>query len=255
MKMPDKINETMIAPCGKNCLICDKYLSQKNTCPGCRAPTEKITRKSCKECAIKSCALKHNHKLCYKCTDYPCSLIIKLNKRYMKNYNIDLEENSNSASWNMTEFLKSQKEIFTCNSCFGIINQHYQTCSNCWKETNKLAPIIHDRKNKQYKYRLLEDKDFKNRKNLIKLLEAIYGNEHIFRYAMLKLLKEHENKATAFGLYFGYQKEPKNFKEIAEILNLSSTRVGVLCKAAYRRLTWFKFREIVWEEYGYTEKE
>ena len=32
MKMPDKIDSKLLAPCGINCIICEKY---QNPCAGC----------------------------------------------------------------------------------------------------------------------------------------------------------------------------------------------------------------------------
>jgi len=102
---------------------------------------------------------------------------------------------------------------------------------------------------------LLDNEEYKDKKNLIKKLQAIYGNEDIFKYAMLKLQKEHEKKAMAFGLYFGFQNDPLTLSEIGKIMNLSKNRVGILSKRAFKRLNWHKFRKEVWEECGYKEKE
>jgi hypothetical protein len=254
MKMPKKMKPEMIAPCGINCLACSAHLREKKPCPGCKAPVEQITRKSCRECRIKKCAYEKGNKWCFECMSFPCPRIEKLTIRYMKNCCVNLIQNGRDADNDMTKFLKSQKDLFTCKSCEGIINQHQKTCSECGKEANLLPSVLPDSKEQKYTFRLLEDIDYKDRKNLIAKFEAAYGNEHIFKYAMLKLLKEHEKKATVFGLYFGYQKDPLSFSEIGKHLNLSTTRVGVLCHEAFRRLNWFKFRREVWEEYGYKEK-
>jgi hypothetical protein len=251
MKMPKKMNAKMVAPCGVNCLACDAHLNGKTPCPGCRAPAEQLTRKSRRECAIKKCAFEKGLKWCFECMSFPCPQIKRLNKRYVQNYHVNIIENAKGARWDKPKFLKSQKELFTCSSCGGIINQHRKTCSECGKEINLLVSELQNIKNNQDIIRLLEDDEYKDRKNLIKKFEAVYGNKHIFKYAMLKLLKEHEKKATIFGLYFGFQKDPINFPEIGKILNISPVRVGVLCKEAFRRLNWPRFRREVWEEYGY----
>lgn len=52
-----EISEEMIAPCGVNCIVCSAYLRDKNSCAGCRASNELITRKSCRDCLKKRCAL------------------------------------------------------------------------------------------------------------------------------------------------------------------------------------------------------
>jgi len=98
---------------------------------------------------------------------------------------------------------------------------------------------------------VLNHDDYKDRKNLIKKFEAAYGNKHIFRYAMIKLLEEQEAAATAFGLFFGYHKEPMTYKAIAEQMNLSMMRVRVLSNKAFHRLIHPVFRAKVWEYCGY----
>ena len=254
MKMPKQIDAEMIAPCGVNCLACNAHLSGKPPCPGCRAPVEKITRKSCRECLIKKCANEKSKKWCFECARFPCDLLKKLDKRYSKKYDVYIIESASGARLNLPDFLKLQKELFTCESCNGVINQHHKLCSECGQEKNLLKPLLDKIKN-QKSIILLEIDDYNDRKNLIKKFEAAYGNEHIFRHAMLKLLKEHEKEAIAFGLYFGFHDNPKNFPEIAEILNLSAARVGKLCNTAFRRLIAPKFYNEVWAEYGYKEKE
>jgi len=100
-------------------------------------------------------------------------------------------------------------------------------------------------------YLVLEYSDYKDKKNLIKKFETAYGNEHIFKFAMIKLLNEFEREATAFGLFCGYQSEPLTLKKIGERMNLSTSRIGVLSYTAFRRLIHPGFRKKVWKEYGY----
>ena len=98
---------------------------------------------------------------------------------------------------------------------------------------------------------VLDFDDYKDKTTLIRKFEAAYGNEHIFRQAMLKLISEDERAATAFGLYFGYQKDPMTYKAISAVMNISVPRVRVLSNKVFRRLIHPYFRKIVWEEYGY----
>ena len=97
--------------------------------------------------------------------------------------------------------------------------------------------------------------EYKDKKTLIKKFQTAYGNEHIFRLAMLKLLGVDENMVTAFGLYFGYQKEPMTYKAIAAQMNISVPRVRVLAYKAFKRLIHPSFRQRVWEECGYKPTE
>jgi len=254
MKMPENFDEDMIAPCGINCLACNAYLNGKTKCPGCRAPLDKISRKTVRECPIKKCAFEKGLKWCFEDMGYPCPKIKALSRRYLKNYSVDIIENAKGARWDIPAYLKAQQELFTCKSCGGIINQHRKTCSDCGKEKDLLKQIFENIKKRDGIF-LLTMNDYNDRKHLIKKLEAAYGNEHIFEFAMLKLLEQHENKASAFGLYFGFHKEPINFTEIGKILNLSPNRAGKLCNAAFRRLIAPGFYKKIWDEYGYKEKE
>jgi len=98
---------------------------------------------------------------------------------------------------------------------------------------------------------VLDFDDYKDRKNLIRKFETAYGNEHIFRHAMAKLLEEREKDAVAFGLFFGYQKEPMTLKAISEQMNISMSRVRAISDRAFRRLIHPGFRKKVWEDCGY----
>lgn len=131
MKMADKIDARMIAPCGVNCLVCSAHLDDRKPCPGCRAPTEKITRKSCRNCVKKHCAFEKGFEWCFACGRFPCAHIKSLDKRYRQNYDVDLIKNGLDAKQDMDVFLQTQKERFTCKSCGGVIDQHHRRCSEC----------------------------------------------------------------------------------------------------------------------------
>lgn len=131
MKMPNKTEREMIAPCGVNCLACSAHLNPQNPCPGCRAPQEKITRKSCRNCAKKKCALGQGLQWCFECGRFPCGGIKSLSRRYVQNYKVDLLQNGLEAKQDMDAFLQAQKERFTCALCGGVTNQHRGRCSEC----------------------------------------------------------------------------------------------------------------------------
>ncbi len=141
MRMPVKIEASMIAPCGVNCLACSARLSSKKPCPGCRAPIEKITRKSCRNCIKKQCAFQQGFQWCFECSRFPCARIKSLNQRYQQNYNVNLIQNGLDAKRDMEAFLQVQKELFTCKFCGGIIDQHHQSCSECGKKHRKQVEL------------------------------------------------------------------------------------------------------------------
>ncbi|MEA5014323.1 MAG: DUF3795 domain-containing protein [Candidatus Limiplasma sp.] len=133
MKMPERIEAGMIAPCGVNCFACSAYLDGKKPCHGCRAPKERITRRSCGNCVKKRCALERGVQWCFECSRFPCARIKDLDKRYREKYGVDLVQNGLDAKRDMEAFLLAQRERFACQSCGGVISQHHQKCSACGK--------------------------------------------------------------------------------------------------------------------------
>lgn len=131
MKMPDKIDSNLIAPCGVNCGACGAHLDAKKPCPGCRAPEEAQIRKSCRNCAKKNCAFARGHAWCFECGRFPCARIKRLNARYTQHYGVDLVQNGLEAKVNMQAFLLAQRERFQCKRCGGVISQHKGMCSEC----------------------------------------------------------------------------------------------------------------------------
>lgn len=137
MKMPDRIEQNMIAPCGVNCLACSAYLDSKNPCPGCRAPVELITRQSCRNCVKKKCAVEKGLQWCFECNRFPCSHIKSLSTRYQQNYGVDLVQNEYDAKQDIDAFLLAQRVRFICKSCGGVIDQHYHRCSDCGSDMHQ----------------------------------------------------------------------------------------------------------------------
>ena len=130
MRMPATIPPDMLAICGVNCLACSSHLHAKKPCPGCCAPREAHTRKSCRDCQKKTCATEKGLTHCFLCEDFPCQSVKKMSKRYQKGYGVDLIANGLWAKQDMSAFLADQQTCFTC-TCGGIIDQHHRVCSIC----------------------------------------------------------------------------------------------------------------------------
>jgi hypothetical protein len=134
LKMPEAISENMIAACGINCFACyARFPKRKEPCPGCRAQTETHIRKSCQTCEIRRCANERALRFCAECEDFPCAKLKPVHKRYMSIHKIDLAQNGRDAVRDMTAYLSQQKTRYTCKHCGGIINMHYNVCSDCGK--------------------------------------------------------------------------------------------------------------------------
>ncbi len=151
MIMPDKIEEKMLAPCGMDCMVCSRHCYHRNPCPGCfslgsssagRAPAAPL-RKSCdiRRCARERALSRPSSSesspekeifRCAVCPDYPCALSEALEKHFLVRYDIDLSANNEEIRRvGSEEFLRMQKEEFTCSVCRGVISVQDQECSIC----------------------------------------------------------------------------------------------------------------------------
>ena len=107
---------------------------------------------------------------------------------------------------------------------------------------NRYFDVAHKIRSKKVRQKFLQD-----------LIKA-YGNEHVFRYAFLSLLKEKPKEATAFGHFYGYHSnKPLTYKEIACLMNTSAAYVSILVQKCYNRL--YRRRDEYWLDYGYITKE
>lgn len=132
MKMSkEKIDISMFAPCGMNCKVCYKHCYNKKPCSGC-LNSDKGKPEHCRKCKIKDCVKTKAISYCYECLEYPCKLIINLEKSYNKRYQASLMENSKLVkAQGLKVFMKEQKEKYTCSKCQGVISIHDQECSEC----------------------------------------------------------------------------------------------------------------------------
>lgn len=130
MKMPLKIENNMLAPCGMNCMVCYKHCYTKKPCPGCTLG-DSGKPEHCRKCRIKECVKARGYTYCFECTDFPCKIIKSLEKSYNKRYNESLVGHSIEAKdKGIDTFLVSQREKWTCQ-CGGAISLHDGECSEC----------------------------------------------------------------------------------------------------------------------------
>lgn len=124
----------MFAPCGMNCMVCYKHCYHKKPCAGC-LNSDAGKPAHCRVCAIKDCAALKGLSHCYKCTEYPCKRIKRLDKSYQTRYGVSLIENSRFVrAHGLTAFLNRQKAQYACPVCGGIISIHDAQCSECQRQ-------------------------------------------------------------------------------------------------------------------------
>lgn len=134
MKMPNRIEDIMFAPCGMNCAVCYKYAAARKSakpCGGC-LKDDLGKPEHCRKCKIKSCANEKSVLRCFECSDFPCILIKNLEKSYCKRYIISLVENSMIAKeQGISAFLEHDRKKWTCKKCGGVFSLHDGFCSDC----------------------------------------------------------------------------------------------------------------------------
>ena len=130
--MPTEPIETiMFAPCGMNCMVCYKHCYHRKPCAGC-LNSDIGKPEHCHKCKIKDCVREKGVSYCYECSEYPCIQINNFEKSYNTRYGTSLVANSQFVKENgLTEFMKQQKETYTCPTCGGIISIHDSECSEC----------------------------------------------------------------------------------------------------------------------------
>jgi len=134
MKMPNIIEDIMLAPCGMNCAVCYKHVGVRKygkSCEGC-LKGDIGKPEHCRKCNIKSCVQGKSLVRCYECSDFPCKLIRNLEKSYNKRYNVSLVENSKTAlERGVTSFLEQDRRMWLCIKCGGAFSLHDALCSEC----------------------------------------------------------------------------------------------------------------------------
>jgi len=97
--------------------------------------------KSCRNCKIKECAEYKNYNHCFECTDYPCTLIKRLDKSYRTRYDESLINNFQVIKEKgMDYYLNFEKKRFQCPGCGSTLNMHDKKCYECGNviDVNKL---------------------------------------------------------------------------------------------------------------------
>ena len=137
MKMPLKIKNTMLAPCGMNCMVCYKHCYTKKPCLGCLLG-DLGKPEHCRKCNIKDCAKTRGYTYCFECADFPCKLIKNLEKSYNKRYDESLIRNSLTVKdKGIDAFMVSEREKWICPCCSGVISLHDGECSECQTKIEK----------------------------------------------------------------------------------------------------------------------
>ena len=128
----------LIAPCGMNCAICSRYLSYINNldrsqCGGCR-PENKTCSYLFEKCSGLNSSIRGtaSAEFCFKCDQYPCRQINRMDKRYRSSYEMSVKDNLERISNKGTDtFVKEQSKKYCCSKCDDVISIHNGKCFTC----------------------------------------------------------------------------------------------------------------------------
>ncbi|MBE2201158.1 MAG: DUF3795 domain-containing protein [Anaerolinea sp.] len=124
---------TMLAPCGMNCRVCYVHLKKKKPCLGCWGQDDSKPE-HCRTCKIKTCALEQGIDFCFNCSTFPCAIIKRLDKSYRQRYQVSLIDNAmRLKTVGAKQYLKEERDKWTCADCGGIVSLHDRVCSECGK--------------------------------------------------------------------------------------------------------------------------
>ena len=125
----------LIAPCGMNCGICISFFGyavngrkRKNSCIGCRLRDKQCAflKKQCEKLLTKKV------EYCFKCVDFPCENLKKLDKRYRTKYGMSMIENLEYIQKNgINKFVENERERWKCSKCGEVICVHNRKCYSC----------------------------------------------------------------------------------------------------------------------------
>lgn len=136
MNTKNPIPVELVAPCGMNCAICSRYQAyvhglKKSGCAGCR-PGSRTCAYLMGRCAGHPENYHQPDFFCTACGYYPCKDIVRMDKRYQKNYGMSVMKNLEAIQTKgIVAFIETQYEKHRCTRCGGLISVHNRKCFHC----------------------------------------------------------------------------------------------------------------------------
>ncbi|ACV21584.1 Protein of uncharacterised function (DUF3795) [Slackia heliotrinireducens] len=126
----------MVAPCGLDCSLCAQAQLKDGPCPGCKKDDDNKPYFCAVLCEIINCEkrIQSGYAYCDECPDFPCEHVMEKETRYTSAYprrESPLENLQIIRELGMDEFLRQEREQWTCKSCGGPISVHTGVCSAC----------------------------------------------------------------------------------------------------------------------------
>ena len=144
MNVNQELSAELIAPCGMNCALCIGYQRKRNPCSGCNS-SNLNKPKHCIQCVIKTCDLlgQTTSGYCFECTNFPCTRLKQLDKRYRTKYRMSMLSNLDFIKIHgMDAFLNLEYQRWTCSTCGELVSVHRENCLNCGSKISTDTPTL-----------------------------------------------------------------------------------------------------------------
>ena len=97
-------------------------------CTGCKT---EITAKFCTNCEMRLCARSKNLEFCVECNEYPCKDITDFRNDKAPHHSIVFFNLQKIKKNGLEEWLKSEKQRWSCNECGTSFNWYSESCEKC----------------------------------------------------------------------------------------------------------------------------
>ncbi len=131
--------------CGLYCGACDIFLAneagsvnqlaeswdispEELRCRGCKSRAHAYC---CRDCTIRQCATGRQVEYCYQCVSYPCSRLMSFRYDIYPHHSIVLYNLACIERQGIAQWLRDQKDRWSCHACKAAFSWYEQTCSNC----------------------------------------------------------------------------------------------------------------------------
>lgn len=125
----------LAAPCGVYCGACPSFY--KGTCYGCSSDDRTQKRTSKWGCKIRRCCVdEHKFDSCNQCSEFPCTLITRLQKSHLGDkkfrYREEIVDNlKRIKEIGEINWLKEQLNKYCCPKCGGLVAFYLYECLDC----------------------------------------------------------------------------------------------------------------------------
>ncbi|MFX1388950.1 MAG: DUF3795 domain-containing protein [Promethearchaeota archaeon] len=97
-------------------------------CYGCKS---ELVFENCQGCQIRKCAQSKDLEFCNDCSLFPCEKIKIFEKMNLKHHNVAIRYFNTIKEAGVQEWLKQQKERWSCKNCGNSFSWYEENCTFC----------------------------------------------------------------------------------------------------------------------------